>query len=113
MMAKHELQKRRLADLVQEAVGGCARNWADVIAGHLLDNGVTVPVKALMPETDLTGKCGSCAFAAPAPGSFGHSSCYVRCTNKEHLRIYCRKHHSSGLRQRTVKACKRYKPKGE
>lgn len=41
-MAKHELQKRRLADLVQEAVGGCARNWADVIAGHLLDNGVTV-----------------------------------------------------------------------
>lgn len=35
--------KDRLINLIQNAVDGCARNWAEVIAGHLLDNGVIVP----------------------------------------------------------------------
>ena len=33
----------RLIELIQNAVGGCARNWAEVIAKHLLANGVIVP----------------------------------------------------------------------
>lgn len=35
--------KDRLINLIQNAVSGCARNWAEVIADHLLDNGVIVP----------------------------------------------------------------------
>ena len=33
----------RLIELIQNAVNGCARNWAEVIADYLLANGVTVP----------------------------------------------------------------------
>ena len=32
-----------LIELIQDGVGGCARNWAEVIADHLLANGVIVP----------------------------------------------------------------------
>ena len=35
--------KDRLINLIQNAVDGCARNWAEVIADHLLENGVIVP----------------------------------------------------------------------
>ena len=35
--------KDKLTNLIQNAVSGCARNWAEVIADHLLDNGVIVP----------------------------------------------------------------------
>ena len=37
--------KERLAELIQNSVGGCARYWAEHIAEHLVANGVTVPVK--------------------------------------------------------------------
>ena len=38
--------KHRLSDMIQNAVGGCAKHWADIIADHLLANGVIVlPVK--------------------------------------------------------------------
>lgn len=33
----------RLIELIQNSVNGCARHWAEVIAGHLLENGVVVP----------------------------------------------------------------------
>ena len=33
----------RLSDMIQDAVGGCAKNWADIIADHLLSEGVIVP----------------------------------------------------------------------
>lgn len=33
----------RLIELIQNAVGGCARHWAKIIADHLLANGVIVP----------------------------------------------------------------------
>ena len=33
----------RLIELRQESVNGCARNWAEVIADYLLENGVIVP----------------------------------------------------------------------
>ena len=35
------VKRNRLIELIQSAVGGCARNWAEVIADHLLNNGVT------------------------------------------------------------------------
>lgn len=33
----------KLSEIIQSAVGGCAKYWADVIADHLLANGVIVP----------------------------------------------------------------------
>lgn len=33
----------RLIELIQESVNGCAKNWAEVIADHLLANGIVVP----------------------------------------------------------------------
>ena len=33
----------RLIEMIQNSVGGCARRWAEVIANHLLSNGVIVP----------------------------------------------------------------------
>ena len=37
----------RLIELIQDSVNGCARHWAEVIAGHLLENGVVIlPCKA-------------------------------------------------------------------
>lgn len=36
-------QKERLINLIIESVNGCARYWAEVIADHLLKNGVIVP----------------------------------------------------------------------
>ena len=35
--------KDRLIELIQQSVKGCARNWADIIADYLLENGVIVP----------------------------------------------------------------------
>lgn len=34
--------KEKLISMIQEAVGGCARHWASLIADHLIANGVTV-----------------------------------------------------------------------
>ena len=33
----------RLIELIQSAVGGCARHWAEKIADYLIANGVIVP----------------------------------------------------------------------
>ena len=33
----------RLVELIQNSVNGCARHWAEVIADHLIANGVIVP----------------------------------------------------------------------
>jgi hypothetical protein len=35
--------RERLIELIQNAVNGCARHWAEVIADHLLANGVIAP----------------------------------------------------------------------
>ena len=35
----------RLIELIQNAVNGCARHWAEIIADHLLANGVIVPIR--------------------------------------------------------------------
>lgn len=38
-------EKEKLTMLVMEAVGGCARHWAEIIANHLLANGVSLHPK--------------------------------------------------------------------
>ena len=34
--------RERLVNMIQDSVYGCARNWAEVIADYLLENGVIV-----------------------------------------------------------------------
>ena len=46
-------QKERLIEIIQSSVGGCARNWAEVIADGLIANGVIV---APMPMADWLRK---------------------------------------------------------
>ena len=36
-------EREKLIELIQNAVDGCARHWAEIIADHLLSNGVIVP----------------------------------------------------------------------
>lgn len=73
------------------------------MAEYLIANGVTV-----RPTADLTGKCGSCAYAKPVV-AFGGSRCYVSCTHPD-KRF---KSAASHLKARTLVACKRYKPMNE
>ncbi|MBR3680600.1 MAG: hypothetical protein IKL79_01185 [Clostridia bacterium] len=35
--------KDKLSNMIQSAVGGCAKNWADIIADYLINSGVIVP----------------------------------------------------------------------
>lgn len=35
--------RERLIELIQNSVCGCARHWAEIIADHLLANGIIVP----------------------------------------------------------------------
>lgn len=37
--------KNRLIELIQDAVGGCARHWAEIIAENLISAGVAPPCK--------------------------------------------------------------------
>ena len=55
-------------------------------------------------------KCGSCAYAKPTTWGNKPTTCYVECTNEEHLEKYC-KRKTSAKRIRTTPACKSYKPK--
>lgn len=82
------------------------------IVDQLLAAGVTLPSpKEPRPEPDLTGKCGGCAYSAPAT-VFGGSKCYVECTNKAHTHRHCDKRGPyTAVRARTAKGCKRYTPK--
>ena len=33
-------QREKLIEIIQNSVGGCARNWAEVIADGLIENGI-------------------------------------------------------------------------
>ena len=37
--------REKLIELIQNAVNGCARHWAEIIADYLLANGVIVPIR--------------------------------------------------------------------
>ena len=76
----------------------------------LIPKGLTIRADHEKPPTDLTGKCGGCAYGKSVSGVFGNSNCYVECTNPDHVTRFCRRG-ASALRQRTVKGCKRYKPR--
>lgn len=39
---KQTADRNKLIDLIQNAVGGCARHWAEIIADYLLANGVEI-----------------------------------------------------------------------
>ena len=42
--------KEKLVNIIQNSVGGCARNWAEIIADGLIANGVTVQERARLLE---------------------------------------------------------------
>lgn len=74
--------------------------------------GFTIPCRNFVGK-DLTkpvSKCGSCAYAKPTTWGNKPSTCYVECTNKEHIEKFC-KRPLSAKRIRTTPACKSYKPK--
>jgi hypothetical protein len=48
----------RLIELIQDSVGGCAKNWAETIADHILAAGiVTPPCKAMQTVFFATRVC--------------------------------------------------------
>lgn len=54
--------REKLIELIQSAVGGCARHWAELIADHLIANGVCfagykeiVPVRGNETEVRVEG----------------------------------------------------------
>jgi hypothetical protein len=102
-------EKEKLIEVLRNNAHGY--QTYEEFADYLLANGVTIttPRQPRQPA-DLTGKCGSCLHAVPAPGAFGKSQCYVKRTNAEHMRLYYRRPITQ-VRQRTTKACKKYKPK--
>lgn len=102
-------ERERLIELIQNAVNGCARHWAEIIADYLLDNGVMLP-KLGKPPTDLNGKCGSCVYAKPTE-HFGGSAAYIDCTNWELTAN--RKRQMSAVKQRTNPACKKYQKRSD
>lgn len=73
----------RLVELIQNAVDGCARHWAELIADHLIANGVIVPPKKVYDiilckdgmkicEHEVKGiiyDCGYMAFDSRAIGN--------------------------------------------
>lgn len=57
--------REKLIELIQNAVGGCARHWAEVIADHLIAHDVTVQEEAKLywkPCDDRTSilTCSAC-----------------------------------------------------
>lgn len=106
-MTDREKLVELLEDATKETVDGIRflYNFETVeqLADYLIARGVTVRQTA-----DLTGKCGSCAYAKPVV-VFGGSRCYVSCTHPD-KRF---KSAASHLKARTLVACKRYKPMNE
>lgn len=99
--------RERLIELLNGVLTPEDVTSSEEVADHLIANGVTV--KAEKRQADLSGKCGSCAYAKAEPDKFGRDY-YVRCTNPEHIAKYFRNKDRS-LRQRTNPACRQYKPK--
>lgn len=84
-------EKELMIQLIQEAVGGCARHWAEVIADHLLANDFRHVPQKTKPEIDLNNKCGSCMEAIQL-----RDTCYIKCR------------YLGSIRQRSQARCKKY-----
>ena len=62
--------------------------------------------------TDLTGKCGGCAFSEQMPNGPGGSKCFIVCKQPDLVRMRrCRGH--GNILERTHKACTKYRSKGD
>lgn len=109
--------REKLIDLLVEAekgttvlLGSSKEEQISQIMEQIADKLIANGVKVVGAETDLFGKCGSCAFAKPV--RYCGSNSYVECTNEEHLRRR-KKRCAEAKRPRTVRACKNYVPKEE
>ena len=49
--------REKLVEIIQNSVGGCARNWAEIIADGLIAHGVTVQKHG---RWLLDGRCSEC-----------------------------------------------------
>ena len=106
--------REKLAELLMEAETAAAERGffncfpnekvAAFQANFLIANGV----KVVGTETDLTGKCGSCAFSKPV--RYCRSTSDVECTNEDLLKSRPNRGKVSAVRARTTKGCKRYTP---
>lgn len=86
-------EREVIIQLIQEAVSGCARNWAEVITDHLIANNIRiVNPKTGKPAANLNGKCGTCIHSEPL-----QVDCWIKC-----------KYHPSTVKARTQKGCKHY-----
>jgi hypothetical protein len=62
----------------------------------------------ILPQTDLTNKCGACEFAMPIKGSTkGVFGCYIECRHPDKVWKYT----SSSRKQRTNPKCSLYQQK--
>ena len=68
--------KEQLIELIQNAVNGCARNWAEIIADHLIANGVIVPpCKVGSIVYCIIPKCNAPYNYCPYNGGYGTARC--------------------------------------
>lgn len=47
------VDRERLIQIIQEAVGGCARHWAALIADNLLKHGVKIPYQETAGQSPI------------------------------------------------------------
>lgn len=66
-----ETKRDRLITLIQDAIPGVARYWAGLIANHLMENGVEIPVRCSECKYDTT--C-SILWEDPNPKEYGFCS---------------------------------------
>jgi hypothetical protein len=85
--------RKKLVEIIQNSVGGCARHWAEVIADFLIANGVTVqkwiPVTERLPDVAIR-----------------HNSRWEKST--ESVRVLCVCKQKSGKRMVKEGCCKVY-----
>lgn len=63
-------------------------------------------------KSETINKCGDCAYAIAGQWGGKTSNLYVECTNEEHIKKWC-KNKTSRTRQRTTRACKCFREKGD
>ena len=74
--------RNRLSDMIQNAVGGCAKNWADIIADYLLENGVIVPPCKVGDMVWIAGEYRGVYSATVRTFFFSHSGIEMIRTTK-------------------------------
>ena len=44
--------RERLIEMIQDATHGCAKNWVEVVADHLIENGLIIKSEAIKEFAD-------------------------------------------------------------